>query len=105
METEKSHLFFELINNAKKIGLRSIVIVPILRDDDFFGVIVASQLNMKRTWTTIDISRLKTAADTIMSAYLRMKMEKHLNESNRVLAEYDECLQDILNIQESLSEA
>ncbi len=103
LESENPRLYSSLLNVVKKEGVQSILIVPILRGGDLWGVISVSQLNTKRMWTTIDISRLKTAAETIMSAYLRLKMENQLNESNRVLVEYDESLQDMLAVQESLS--
>lgn len=102
LESENPHLLGALINVVKKDGLRSILVVPILRGGDLWGIICVSQ-NTKRIWTTIEISRLKVAADTIMSAYLRLKTENQLNESNRVLVEYDECLQDMLAVQESLA--
>ena len=103
LESENPRLFSSLLTIAKKKGIRSILIVPILRGGDLWGVICVSHLNTKRVWTTIDISRLKTAAETIMSAYLRLKLENQLNESNRVLVEYDESLQDMLAVQESLA--
>lgn len=102
LETENPHLLSTLLNVVKKDGIRSILVVPILRGGDLWGIICVSQ-NTKRIWTTIEISRLKVAADTIMSAYLRLKTENQLNESNRVLVEYDECLQDMLAVQESLA--
>lgn len=103
LESENPRLFSSLLTIAKKKGIRSILIVPILCGGDLWGVICVSHLNTKRIWTTIDISRLKTAAETIMSAYLRLKLENQLNESNRVLVEYDESLQDMLAVQESLA--
>jgi GAF domain-containing protein len=103
LELEKPQLCSSFINAAKRQSLRSVLIVPILRGSDFWGVISVSQQNEKRVWTTVEISRLKIAADTIMSAYLRMKTEKQLNESNRVLVEYDESLQDMLAVQETLA--
>ena len=103
LESENPRLFSSLLNIVKKKGIRSILMVPILRGGELWGVICVSHLNIKRVWSTIDISRLKTAAETIMSAYLRLKLENQLNESNRVLVEYDESLQDMLAVQESLA--
>ncbi len=84
-------------------GLRSVIIVPILHDGILLGGIGVGQLHQKRIWTTMEISMLKAAAETIMSAYLRVRMEKQLNESNRVLVEYDESLQEMLAIQETIA--
>lgn len=85
--------------------VRSFIAVPVLRSDEVWGALCISTFHQKRIWTTRDIGVLKTAADIIMSAYIRTKMEKQLNESNRVLVEYDECLQDMLSVEESLSAA
>jgi|GEM_PF-2478509 len=104
LESEKRHQLSAFIHLAKQMhAIRSILIVPIMRGNDLWGGICVAQQYSKRVWSTIEVSRLKTAADTIMSAYLRMKKEKQLSESNKVLAEYDECLQEILDVQESLA--
>ncbi len=83
--------------------VRSFIAVPVVRSDEFWGVLCVSSFCQKRIWTTREIGVLKTASDIIISAYLRTKMEKQLGESNRVLVEYDECLQDMLSVEESLS--
>ncbi len=103
LEADNPRLFSALNHPSQQESIRSILIVPILRGNDFWGIICVAQQDYKRAWNTLEISRLKTAAGTVMSAYLRMKMEKQLSESNKVLAEYDECLQDMLSVQESLA--
>ncbi len=90
------------LKGAGSPEVRSFIAVPVLRSDEVWGVLCVSSFCEKRIWTTREISILKTAADIIMSAYLRTKLEKQLNESNRVLVEYDECLQDMLSVEESL---
>lgn len=91
------------LKNAGSPDVRSFIAVPVFRSDEFWGVLCVSSFCQKRIWTTREIGVLKTASDIVMSAYLRTKMEKQLGESNRVLVEYDECLQDMLSVEESLS--
>ncbi len=83
----------------------SFVAVPVHDPDGFWGVLCAFAFYPQRIWTTREIQPLKSTADIIMSAYLHNKMEKQLSESNRVLMEYDECLQDMLSMQEMLAAA
>ncbi len=94
---------YTALKNAGSPEVCSFIAVPVLRSDEFWGVLCVASFYQKRIWTTREISGLKTAADIVMSAYLRTKTEKQLSESNRVLVEYDECLQDMLSVQESLS--
>lgn len=81
----------------------SFIAMPLLRPDDYWGVICVACLHQPCIWTTAEIGMLKTVADIVKNPYLRIKMEKQLCESNRVLVEYDECLQELLSLQESLT--
>ncbi len=93
---------YNALKGAGSPDVRSFIAVPVLRADEFWGMLCVASFRQKRIWSAKEIGGLKTAAEIIMSAYLRTKTEKQLSESNRVLAEYDECLQDILSVQESL---
>lgn len=94
---------FDTLKRMDNNDLRSFIAVPVLRSDEFFGMLCVASFRQKRIWTTFEVSLLKSAADIIISAYLRTKMEKQLSESNRVLVEFEECLQDMLSVQESLA--
>lgn len=84
-------------------NIRSFIIAPVFRENDLWGIIGMFSFQTQRMWTMMEIYTLKTAANIIMSAYNRAKLEKQLSESNRVLVDYDDCLQDILAVQEALS--
>ena len=84
-------------------GICSLLGIPVLRDGEVFGTICLGQYSHSRLWTTNEITLIKTAAHTIMSAYLRIKTEISLYEANQILVEYDESLQDMLEIEETIS--
>jgi GAF domain-containing protein len=85
-------------------GVRALLAVPICRDASFYGLFCFAQTASPRVWTTAEISMARTAADAVMSAYLRMRLENGLCENMRVLTEYDEALQDLLAQKETLAE-
>jgi GAF domain-containing protein len=84
-------------------GIFALLAVPIYRDTQFFGLLCLAQMENPRIWTTAEISMVRTTADTIMSAYLRTRMESGLHENVRILTEYDEALQDLLAQKETLA--
>jgi|GEM_PF-6211748 FOG: GAF domain len=88
----------------KQLGIRALLAVPVCRDAHVYGLLCFTHLSGPRVWTTADISMAKTAADTIMCAYLRLLVEKGLNENMRILTEYDESLQDLLAQKETLAD-
>ncbi len=88
----------------KQMGIRAFLAVPICRDSHVYGLLCFTYLNEPHVWTTDEIGMTKIAADTIMSAYLRLRLEKSLSENIRVLTEYDESLQDLLEQKEMLAE-
>lgn len=103
MLNHKKSPFPRLISFGAKNNVRAMLIVPVMRGNDLWGVIGLGQLYDVKVWSTMEVSMLKIAAETIMSAYLRVRTERQLNESNRILVEYDECLQDMLAVQETLA--
>ena len=86
------------------LGVRAFLAVPIRRDEQAYGLLCLAQTSGPRAWTTAEISLMRTAADTIMGACLRNRLENGLNENVRVLTEYDEALQDLLSQKEALAE-
>lgn len=93
-----------LAQELKRMGIRALLAIPICRDSHEYGLLGLTYKNESHEWTTAEIGMVKTAADTIMSAYLRLHLEKSLNENIRVLTEYDESLQDLLALKETLAE-
>lgn len=87
-----------------RYGIRALIAVPIYRDTQYFGLLCLAQTENPRIWTTAEISMVRTAADTIMSAYMRTCLENGLQENIRILTEYDEALQDLLGQKETLAE-
>jgi PAS domain S-box-containing protein len=85
------------------MGIRALLAVPICREGHVYGLLCLAQ-KKPRVWTTADIGMAKTAAETIMSAYLRAHLEKGLSENIRVLTEYDESLQDLLAQKETMAD-
>lgn len=84
-------------------GVCSLLTIPVLRGDEVFGAVCLAQYSHSRLWTTAEVTMIKSVAQTIMCAYLRIKTEIHLCEANRVLVEYDESLQDMLAIEETIA--
>ncbi len=93
-----------LAQELKRMGICAFLAIPICRDPHDYGLLGLTYMNESHEWTTAEIGMVKTAADTIMSAYLRLNVEKSLNENIRVLTEYDESLQDLLALKETLAE-
>lgn len=87
----------------KEDGVKSILAVPILKDTELWGIIYLTQTQSLRMWTTSEIGMMKIAAQTIMSAYQRTMVEKQLEKSNSVLIEYDESLQELLAVEETIA--
>ena len=85
-------------------GVRALLAIPICRDTFAYGLLCLAQTTGPRVWTTAEISMAKTAADIIMSAYLRTRLENGLYENVRILTEYDEALQDLLAQKEIMAE-
>lgn len=84
-------------------GIRSLFVTPIKKENEYWGFLCLTQIRACRIWTVAEIGMIKIAAETIMSAYLRTKLEKQLCESNRILIEYDESLQEMLALEEMLT--
>lgn len=83
-------------------GVKSIITVPIRWGNEYWGALFIAQIDSGRMWTTYDVNALKLAAQTIMSAVLRAQHENRIEESNRVLIEYDESLQQVMAVEETL---
>ena len=88
----------------QRYGVRALLAVPIYRDTFVYGLLCLAQTTAPRVWTTAEISMAKTTADTIMSAYLRTRLENGLYENMRVLTEYDEALQELLAQKEMMAD-
>lgn len=84
-------------------GVQSLLVTPIKKENEYWGFLCLTQIRACRIWTVTEIGMIKIAAETIMSAYLRTKLEKQLCESNRILIEYDESLQEMLALEEMLT--
>jgi GAF domain-containing protein len=85
--------------------IRALLAIPIRREPHDYGLLCLVQTDRPRLWTTSEISTVKTAADIIMSAYLRLNLEVGLRENMQVLTEYDDSLQDLLAQKEMLAAA
>jgi len=94
---------FSGAEELKAMQIRALLAVPISHDAQDYGLICLTQLNRPHVWTTAEISLVKTAAEIIMSAYQRLHLETGLRENMRVLAEYDESLQELLAQKETLA--
>ena len=97
--------FFSHAQNLSEMDIRALLAVPICRDSHDYGLLCFIQMNRPRIWTTTEISLAKTAANVIMSAWLRLHLETGLRENVRVLTEYDESLQELLAQKEALAGA
>lgn len=91
-------------NQLKSDGIRSLLVTPIKKENEYWGFLCITQIKACRIWTVSEIGMIKIAAETIMSAYLRTKLEKQLSESNRILIEYDQSLQEMLALEEMLTD-
>jgi PAS domain S-box-containing protein len=75
-------------------GIISILIVPILTGNEFWGFIGFDDCHTRRVWTPTDNIVLKAAADIIGGAICRRKMVDALFETKQQLADIIEHLPD-----------
>jgi len=88
-----------------KYGMKSLVGVPVANNDEYIGFLSLIQYKEARKWTLFEISRLRVAAKTIASAYVRSRQEKREKEEIRLMAKRSESLDKILATDEIVVEA
>ena len=62
----------------KSQNIKSSLIIPIVRNDDFWGFLRFDDLEKERTWSESEISLLKSFANSIANAVARAYLEKSL---------------------------
>ncbi len=74
------------------LGVKSIVIVPVFVNKNWWGFLGFEQCNTERIWTSAETDALKTAAATIGAAIQRASAENSLRESEQRFRELADLL-------------
>ena len=74
-------------NSEKEVlqaqDIQSILVVPIIVDNEWWGFIGFDECSFEREWTQLEIDALKTAAGTLGAVIQRRKTEQALQESEK----------------------
>jgi diguanylate cyclase (GGDEF)-like protein/PAS domain S-box-containing protein len=67
------------------LGVRSVAIVPIFVDGNWWGYLSFADCKTERAWSAVDIDTLKTVAELIAAAITRAQDIKELSDASRVI--------------------
>ncbi|OHD10627.1 MAG: hypothetical protein A2086_05540 [Spirochaetes bacterium GWD1_27_9] len=102
---KKEHYYIPSVDNLpsekeilkkvlKSLSLKSLITVPMLIKDEFFGFIGFDSIKDEKKWSLGDISLLKIVADIFVNTMERCKIDKEL----KLKAEYLKKSEEIANI-------
>jgi PAS domain S-box-containing protein len=77
-------------------GIRSVLVVPIFVESEWWGMIVLDDCLDERTWSDPEIETLRTAAEIVGAAIYRSEVEQSLERSEELFRRLAENAQDVV---------
>jgi signal transduction histidine kinase/DNA-binding response OmpR family regulator len=84
-------------------GIRSVLVVPVQIDGAFWGFMGFADCHSERTWSPVEEKILTAAATSIAAAYVHLRTNDALRQSQRELAEANRRLAEALAQAEALT--
>ena len=69
----------------KSLGIKSILVVPLMIDGKYWGQISFSDCSAKREWSAVEIDILRTLADIVATSIIRARYVKELTDANMIV--------------------
>jgi PAS domain S-box-containing protein len=80
--------------------VKSLVIIPIIYDKDFKGILGLDECRIEREWSEEEITLLKAAADSFGSALKQEKIKREFSETNLIMSEFMNSTSDCFEIRD-----
>lgn len=82
----------------KREGLKSVIIVPLLYDNDIMGLIGFDSIKIEKVWSENDISLLRTAGSIFASALKHKEADQALRAGEAFLSSIFKSIQDGISV-------
>lgn len=87
-DVENFYIDNEEIRQLKKLGAKSVILLPIAYQNKPLGLFVVTQTDYKRCWKSDEIEVLTIVADQVGIAISQVKMYEHVQEMSRLKSEF-----------------
>lgn len=84
-EPTKDPLFQDVCEDLKRLGLRSLVVQPIMYGSESKGVLLIAECEKKRSWTAPDLDLVKSVAGQVAIAIEHARLVDQLSRKNKDL--------------------